>query len=62
MLKSGFISQAFSGGYYLLPLGQRTLQKLINVIDEEMGLVGGVKISAPVLAPGSLWKLSGTGV
>ncbi|KAL6040151.1 prolyl-tRNA synthetase [Balamuthia mandrillaris] len=40
LVRAGFIRQCSRGVYSLLPLGVRTLQKIENIIDEEMATVG----------------------
>lgn len=56
MVDCGVISHFDSGMYAILPLGLRSVQKLINIVDEELSVVGGQKISLPSLTPTSLWK------
>jgi len=40
-------------------LAQRTLEKAIKIVDEEMQGVGGQKITMPKLLAADLWKLTG---
>ena len=54
------ISHCYPGTFHMLPLGQRALEKLIRLIDQEMEDIGGQKISMPTLAPDHFWKKSGT--
>ncbi|KAL6068810.1 prolyl-tRNA synthetase [Balamuthia mandrillaris] len=59
LVRAGFIRQCSRGVYSLLPLGVRTLQKIENIIDEEMATVGGQKVRLPLLLPATLWKATG---
>jgi prolyl-tRNA synthetase len=42
-----------------LPLGLRTLSKIVKIIDEEMESVGGQKLNMPKLLPKELWEKTG---
>lgn len=59
MLYNEIIQQCHPGHYHILPLGMRSLEKLIRVIDEEMDSIGAQKISMPCITPLSFWKKSG---
>ncbi|KAK3609898.1 hypothetical protein CHS0354_036662 [Potamilus streckersoni] len=56
LLANDIIYPCHSGAYYLLPFGQRVLEKLTRVIDDELQAIGGQKISMPTLAPSKLWR------
>ena len=56
MINAGIISNVSTGMYALLPLGLRSLQKLTNLVDEEMTYIGGQKILLPILTLTHLWK------
>ena len=43
----------------MLPLGQRVLEKLISLIDEELGKIGCQKLSLPLLQSPEIWNKSG---
>ncbi|VDI74637.1 prolyl-tRNA synthetase [Mytilus galloprovincialis] len=60
MIYNDIIQNCHPGGFHLLPLGQRVLEKLIKVIDEELDTIGAQKICMPTLALASLWKKTGT--
>jgi len=59
LIRAGFIDQVGSGIYTLLPLGKRVLEKIDNIIGEEMNKIGGQEISMPLLHPHSFWKKTG---
>ncbi|XP_016839278.1 probable proline--tRNA ligase, mitochondrial isoform X2 [Nasonia vitripennis] len=56
MINAGIISNVATGMYAFLPLGLRSLQKLINLIDQEMTAIGAQKILLPVLTQTNLWQ------
>lgn len=59
LVQGGFVRQLMAGVYNYLPLGLRTLNKIRNVIREEMNAIGGQEILMPNLHPSSNWKQSG---
>lgn len=59
MIDNGIIHQASNGLFNFLPLGQRALQKLMNVVDCHMQAIGAQKITFPVLTNTALWKSTG---
>ena len=58
-LRAGLIRQLASGVYSYLPLGFRTLLKIIGIIREEMNRAGASEVLLPALHPAELWKKSG---
>ena len=59
MLKAGMIRQLASGIYSYLPLGFRVLQKVTQIIREEMNRTGAVELLLPALQPADLWRETG---
>lgn len=59
MLRAGFIRQTASGIYSYLPLGKKVLQKVENVIREEMDETGAQEVLMPAIQPAELWEESG---
>ena len=59
MLRAGLIRQLASGLYTWLPTGQRVLQKVENIIREEMNKSGALEVNMPVVQPAELWQESG---
>ena len=55
----GVIHQASTGVFHLLPLCERSLQKLINIVDDEMSKISAQKLVLPLLTLGELWKVTG---
>lgn len=59
LLRAGYIRQLASGIYTFLPLGKRVLQKIENIVREEMDAIGAVELLMPALNPAELWQESG---
>ena len=59
MIRAGLIRRLASGLYTWLPTGLRVLQKVKNIIREEMAAAGSQEIMMPVVQPGELWEESG---
>jgi prolyl-tRNA synthetase len=58
LIKGGFIDQVMSGVYTFLPLGNRVLQKIENIVREEMDKIG-VELLMPAMTPKEYWKETG---
>src|SRR5258706_5488834 len=54
LMKAGYIHQEIAGVYTFLPLGLRVLNKIENIIREEMDKIG-VELLMPSLAPIDNW-------
>ncbi|KAJ8984706.1 hypothetical protein NQ317_004967 [Molorchus minor] len=59
MLELGIIQQAVPGCFHFLPLGMKSLEKLIRIVDSEMLKIEGQKVMFPGLIDSKLWKTSG---
>jgi prolyl-tRNA synthetase len=59
LLRAGFIRQNASGVYSYLPLGRKVLQKIEEIIREEMNNAGAVELLMPALQQAELWQESG---
>lgn len=59
MLRSGMIKKAASGIYSILPLGWRSMKKLMNIVREELDRIGAVELIMPAIQPAELWMESG---
>lgn len=59
MLRAGMIRSLGSGLYTWLPLGLRTLQKVTQIVREEMNASGAIELSMPAVQPAKLWQESG---
>ena len=59
MLRAGMIRQLSSGIYNILPLGLRSLEKIMNIVRRELNREDGQELLLPALQPGELWKETG---
>ncbi len=59
MLRAGLMRKSTAGIYAYLPLGQRVLQKVQQIVREEMNAEGGQELLLPILQPAELWKETG---
>src|SRR6202012_3182004 len=58
LLRAGYVRQLAAGIYSYLFLGQRSIQKITNVVREEMDKIGQ-EFYLPALHPRELWEVSG---
>lgn len=59
LLQAGMIRRLVVGMYSYLPLAQRALRKIENIIREEMDAIGGQEIDMPLVQPAGLWQETG---
>lgn len=59
LVRGSFIMQVGSGIYDYLPLGKRVLDKISNIIREELDRVGAQEVSLGFVTPANLWRKSG---
>jgi len=59
MLRAGMIRQEAAGIYSWLPLGLRVLQKVSQIVREEMDRAGAVELLMPTLQLADLWRETG---
>lgn len=57
--RGGFIYKEASGVYDILPLGQKVLDKINQIIREEMNAVGGQELHMSVLQNKDTWSTTG---
>lgn len=55
LVRAGFIRQLTSGVYSFLPMGNRVIRKISQIVREEMDRVGGQEITMPIIQPKELW-------
>ncbi|MDR3559625.1 MAG: His/Gly/Thr/Pro-type tRNA ligase C-terminal domain-containing protein [Candidatus Pacebacteria bacterium] len=59
LIRAGFIDKEMAGVYSFLPLGLRTLNKIIDIIRQEMNAIGGQELYLTALQNPELWKKTG---
>lgn len=62
MLRAGLMRKVASGTYTYLPLGWRTLKKVMNIVRDEMDKSGAQEILMPAVQPMELWQQTGRNV
>lgn len=59
LIRGGFINKEMAGVYSYLPLGLRVMNKILNIVREEMNNIDGQEIKMTVLQDSESWKKSG---
>ncbi|MGZ6906339.1 MAG: proline--tRNA ligase [Acidimicrobiia bacterium] len=59
MVRAGLIRRVASGIYSWLPLGNRVLRNVAQIVREEMDAAGAQEVSLPITQPLDLWRQSG---
>jgi len=59
LLRAGYIHKEMAGSYSYLPLGRRVLEKIENIVREEMDALGGQEVRMATLHPSEPWKQTG---
>lgn len=57
--QGGFVHKEMAGVYSYLPLGWRVLNKIEDIVREEMDAVGGQEVFMPSLHPKANWETTG---
>ena len=58
LLRAGYVRQLGAGIYSYLPMGQRSLNKIVRIVREEMDRIGQ-EFHLPALNPREIWEESG---
>jgi prolyl-tRNA synthetase len=59
LVRAGYIRRAAPGGYTWLPLGRLVLDRVTQVVREEMNAIGGQEVAFPALLPREPYETSG---
>lgn len=59
LVQAGFVHQEMAGVYSYLPLGWRVLNKIANIVRQEMNAISGQELVMSSLHPGENWKKTG---
>ncbi|MCL2371391.1 His/Gly/Thr/Pro-type tRNA ligase C-terminal domain-containing protein [Candidatus Saccharibacteria bacterium] len=59
LTKAGYVDRQMAGVYAYLPIGFRVLEKIKQVVREEMNAVGGGELVMSSLQPRDLWESTG---
>lgn len=56
LTRAGFIHKELAGVYAFLPLGKRVIEKISQIIREEMNAIGGQEVSMTTLQPKEIFE------
>lgn len=56
LIRAGFIHKEMAGVYAYLPLGLRVIEKIKNIVREEMNNIGGQEVCMTTLQPKDIWE------
>ncbi len=59
LTRAGYVQRLMAGVYQYLPLGLRVLNKIEDIIREEMNAIGGQEVLMPALHPRENWEKTG---
>src|SRR3989304_2273045 len=59
LVRAGYIRQLMAGVYTYLPLGLKVLNKVSQIVREEMDATGAHEVLMPMMHPALLWKTTG---
>ena len=59
LVRAGYIRKVAAGIYSWLPLGNRVLRKVEQIVREEMDGAGAQEVILPIIQPLELWERSG---
>lgn len=56
LIRAGFVHKEMAGVYAFLPLGWRVMNKIMQIIREEMNAIGGQEVFLPALQNREVWE------
>ena len=59
LIRAGFVHKEMAGAYEFLPLGWRVMNKIMNIIREEMRTIGSQELFMTSLQRKEVWEASG---
>ena len=59
LVRAGFIKKLANGIYTYMPLAQRVLNKISNIVRDEMNKTGAQELLMPFVQPAEVWQKSG---
>lgn len=58
LIRAGFVSKEMAGVYSFLPLGLRVMQKIEDIIRDEMNKIGGTEMKTSIIQSKEVWEKS----
>lgn len=59
LVRAGFMDQLMAGSWTLLPMGWKVVNKINNIIREELDKTGAQEVLMPLLHPKEIWNETG---
>lgn len=59
LIRAGYVHKEMAGVYTFLPLGLRVIEKIKNIIRDELGKVGAQEMAMTTLQQKDIWEASG---
>ena len=59
LIRAGYIAPFAAGIFSYLPLAQRSMHKIEQIMRSELNAMGGQEVTLPVVQPAELWQESG---
>ncbi|HLD91852.1 MAG TPA: aminoacyl--tRNA ligase-related protein [Patescibacteria group bacterium] len=59
LVRAGYVRQLMAGVYTYLPFGLKVLNKISQIVREEMNAINGKEVLMPLMHPSSIWKTTG---
>ena len=59
LIRAGFINKEMAGVYDILPLGLKVINKISDIVREEMNKIDGVEMQSTALQKQEVWEKSG---
>ncbi|MDD3498057.1 MAG: His/Gly/Thr/Pro-type tRNA ligase C-terminal domain-containing protein [Candidatus Moranbacteria bacterium] len=59
LIRAGFVHKEMAGVYSFLPLGLRVIEKIKNIIREELNAIGAVEMEMTALQKSETWEKTG---
>ncbi len=56
LIRAGFVHKEMAGVYTFLPLGLRVINKISNIVKEEMDKIGGLQVKSTALQKKEIWE------
>ncbi|HOW60789.1 MAG TPA: His/Gly/Thr/Pro-type tRNA ligase C-terminal domain-containing protein [Candidatus Moranbacteria bacterium] len=59
LIRAGFINKEMAGVYNVLPMGLKVINKISDIVRDEMNKIGGIEMQSTALQKQEVWEKSG---
>ncbi|MFC1625165.1 hypothetical protein ACFL15_02225 [Patescibacteria group bacterium] len=59
LVRAGFMDQLMAGSWTLLPMGLKVVNKINQIIREEMNAINALEVLMPLMHPKNIWNETG---